>query len=230
MTLAAALRLTEVLLALALIQQSLEHVLRCRAGFRIEQTVFAARIVLCAALLAGLATPWPLLALAVLSLLILALFDGPYNGGSDRMGLLTLWCLATAQLVPHPAWQELAFGYLGLQLVLSYLISGLVKLVNPDWRSGRALNDVFVFSAYPWSENLRRLADRPRLLCLAGWAVMLFEILFPLAMLNQRLLLLALLVGGLFHLANACLFGLNRFFWTWLAAYPALIWLQARLV
>ena len=29
-------------------------------------------------------------------------------------------------------------------------------------------------------------------------------------------------------LQGACLFGLNRFFWTWLAAYPALVWLQGR--
>ena len=38
-----------------------------------------------------------------------------------------------------------------------------------------------------------------------------------------------LVVAGTFHLANACLFGLNRFFWTWLAVYPAILWLQGRL-
>ena len=38
-----------------------------------------------------------------------------------------------------------------------------------------------------------------------------------------------LAVAATFHLANACLFGLNRFFWTWLAVYPAILWLQDRL-
>jgi hypothetical protein len=112
--------------------------------------------------------------------------------------------------------------------VLSYFISGQVKIANPDWRSGRALQDVFAFSAYPVSEDLRRLADRPRLLWAASWAVMLFEVLFPLAMLHQAVLIVALCIAALFHVANACLFGLNRFVWVWVSAYPSILWLQER--
>jgi len=33
-----------------------------------------------------------------------------------------------------------------------------------------------------------------------------------------------------FHLGNACIFGLNRFFWVWLAAYPSILWLQGRIL
>jgi len=123
-----------------------------------------------------------------------------------------------------------AFGYLGLQLMLSYFISGWVKVVNPEWRDGRALADVFRFSAYPVSEDLRRLADRPRLLLVMSWAVMLFELAFPLTLLSRESLIVGLVIAGTFHLANACLFGLNRFFWTWLSVYPAILWLQARVV
>jgi hypothetical protein len=224
MSLALAQRLTEVLLCLALIQQSLEH-LPSR-----DRLLFGARIVLCGLAVAGLAAPWPLVALAALSLVILWRFQGPYNGGSDRMGLLALWCLALSRLLPTPALKELAFGYLGAQLMLSYVISGWVKIINPDWRSGRALRDVFQFSAYPVAEDLRRLADRPRLLATMSWAVMLFELAFPLTLLSRPTLIAGLVVAGAFHLANACLFGLNRFFWTWLSVYPAIWWLQGRLV
>lgn len=225
MTLEAALRLTEILLALALIQQGIEHLRR----FRDEQVLFGARTALCLLVVAGIAPPWPLAGLAVLSLVILHRFQGPYNGGSDRMGLLALWCLALAQLLPNPAWRELAFGYLGAQLVLSYFISGAVKIANPDWRSGRALVQVFQFSAYPVSEALRRWADRPRVLLAMAWAVMLFEVAFPLTLAHPAALAAGLTLAAAFHLANACLFGLNRFFWTWLAAYPAIVWLQHRL-
>lgn len=152
MTFESALRLTEVLLALALIQQSLEHL----AGPRRDRLLFLARIALCGLVVTGVASPWPLAGLALLSLAILHRYQGPYNGGSDRMGLLALWCLTAARLAPELQWKELAFGYLGLQLMLSYFISGWVKVVNPDWRSGRALRDVFQFSAYPVSEDLRR--------------------------------------------------------------------------
>lgn len=224
MTFESALRLTEVLLALALIQQSLEHL----AGPRRDRLLFLARIALCGLVLTGVASPWPLAGLALLSLAILHRYQGPYNGGSDRMGLLALWCLTAARLAPELQWKELAFGYLGLQLMLSYFISGWVKVVNPDWRSGRALRDVFQFSAYPVSEDLRRWADRPSVLRAMSWAVMGFELVFPLTLLTQPSLVVGLAVAGTFHLANACLFGLNRFFWTWLAVYPAILWLQQR--
>ena len=225
MILEAAARLTEILLALALIQQGLEHL----RGFREERLLFGARTILCVLLILGVASPWPLVGLAGLSLLILHRFQGPYNGGSDRMGLLALWCLTLSRLAPVPQWKELAFGYLGVQLVLSYFISGGVKILNPDWRSGRALRDVFRFSAYPVSEALRGWADRPRVLRAMSWAVILFELAFPLTLLSRPALIAGLAVAALFHLANACLFGLNRFFWTWLAVYPAILWLQARL-
>ncbi|MBU4432855.1 MAG: HTTM domain-containing protein [Alphaproteobacteria bacterium] len=226
MNLETATRLTEILLALALIQQSLEHL----RGGRDEQALFLTRIGLCGLVVLGVSSPWPMVALAGLSLLILQRFQGPYNGGSDRMGLLALWCLTLSRLAPSLPLRELAFGYLAAQLILSYVISGGVKIVNPDWRSGRALRDVFRFSAYPVAEDLRRLADRPRLLMGMSWAVMLFELVFPLAMISRPTLILALVIAAAFHLANACLFGLNRFFWTWLSVYPAILWLQHRLV
>ncbi|QDI75984.1 MULTISPECIES: HTTM domain-containing protein [Leisingera] len=226
MSLELALRATEVLLALAFLQQSAEHM----AGFRDEQILHGPRLLLTGLLLFGIATPWVLLGLVIVGLLLLQRFQGPYNGGSDKMSLLILCCLTAARWLPSEQWQEYVFAYLAGQLVICYFISGQVKIVNPEWRSGRALQDVFRFSAYPVSEGLRRLADRPRLLWAMGWAVMLFEVLFPLALFSREALVLALFTAALFHLANACLFGLNRFFWIWLAAYPSLLWLQERAV
>ncbi|ALL12043.1 HTTM domain-containing protein [Caulobacter henricii] len=231
MSLDSAARLTEALLALALIQQSLEHL----AGPRRDRPLFWGRITLCGLVIIGAGAAWPvvgligLLGLAIVSLPILDRFQGPYNGGSDRMGLLALWCLVLSRVMPGQALQELVFAYLGLQLMLSYFISGWVKVVNPDWRNGRALADVFRFSAYPVSEDLRRWAGRPQLLQVMAWGVMLFELTFPLTLLSRESLIVGLVVAATFHLANAWLFGLNRFFWTWLAVYPAILWLQDRL-
>jgi hypothetical protein len=225
MTFEIASRLTEIFLCLAFLQQGVEHLRR----FRDERRLFLARSALCLLVISGVGAPWPLVGLALLSLATLVRFQGPYNGGSDRMGLLALWCLAISHLLPTQAWREVVFGYLGAQLTLSYFISGWVKIVNPDWRAGIALQQVFRFSAYPVSEGLRRWADRPRVLRMMSWAVMLFELAFPLTLVSQASLAAGLTVAALFHLANACLFGLNRFFWTWVATYPAILWLQDRL-
>lgn len=224
MTLDEAMRLTQVLLALVFIQQSVEHLRR----FADERALFLTRIGLCVLVISGVVSPWPIVGLALLSLLILGRFQGPYNGGSDRMGLLALWCLTTGTLLPGEKGREIAFGYLGAQLVLSYFIAGWVKVLNPDWRRGQALRQVFAFSAYPVSENLRGWAQRPGVMLAMSWAVMGFELVFPLTLFWRPALEVALVVAAVFHLANACLFGLNRFFWTWLAAYPAILWLQGR--
>lgn len=95
-------------------------------------------------------------------------------------------------------------------------------------RAGQALRDVFRYSAYPVSESLRRWADHPWLLFAMSWAVMLFELLFPLTLIMHTTLILGLVIATMFHLANACLFGFNRFVWMWLAAYPSILWLQQR--
>lgn len=225
MTLDDALRATEILLALAFLQQSAEHL----AGPRAERVLFLPRALLCVPLLLGIHSAWVLLALSMHALAVLHRFQGPYNGGSDRMGLLVLFCLCLANWLPTGTGRELAFGYLSVQVMLSYVISGQVKIANPEWRCGRALQDVFLFSAYPVSKKLRTLAERPKLLCTASWAVMTFEVLFPLSLLAPAMLIGALALAALFHLANAALFGLNRFVWVWIAAYPSILWLQGRL-
>lgn len=226
MSLDVALRLTEVLLGLALVVQSAEHLVVART----LRWVFAARAILSAGLIAGLAPGVMALGLLALGVLLLHRFHGPYNGGADRMSLLILVCLSIGHVAPDPQWREIAFGYLAVQLVLSYLLSGWVKARSPDWWSGQALADVFAFSAYPASENLRALADRPRVMAAASWAVIVFELAFPLALLTPDTLIIGLAFAFLFHLANAWLFGLNRFVWVWLAAFPSLVWLQHRLV
>ncbi len=219
-----AVRLTEMLMGFAFAQQSIEH-LHVQPS---ERKLFVLRLLLAVLLMIGLQTALASAVLLLFGLLLLQRFQGPYNGGSDRMGLLILCCLCLTHWLPSERWREMAFGYLALQLVLSYFISGWVKVVNPEWRNGRALRDVFEFSAYPVSESLRRWAQRPQWLLYMSWIVMLFELLFPLSLLTASSLYVALIVAASFHLANACLFGLNRFFWIWIAAYPSLLWLQQR--
>ncbi|ACT58331.1 HTTM domain-containing protein [Hirschia baltica] len=224
MSLELALRWTEILLGFAFVQQSLEHL----KSHQNDRILFGLRLIFSVILMVGLQSQWVLLALVVISMLMLQRFQGPYNGGSDRMGLLILFCLTLAHFMPTLQLKELAFGYLGIQLVLSYFMAGWVKVVNPEWRRGQALQDVFAFSAYPVSLSLRGWAQRPQNLFYMSWAVMLFELVFPLTLLTQYSLYMGLGIAAAFHFSNACLFGLNRFFWVWIAAYPSIIWFQER--
>lgn len=225
MNLDSAIRITEMLLAFAFIQQSLEH----SVAQHDERHLYLVRGIASAFLLLGMQSGVACLILFVNAVFILCRFQGPYNGGSDRMGLLILCTLGLTHIMPNQQWKEYIFAYLALQSILSYFMAGWVKVVNPDWRTGRALQDVFRFSAYPVSESLRGWAECPHLLFWMSWAVMLLELLMPIMFLSLSTLMIGLTLATAFHFANACLFGLNRFFWTWLAAYPSIFWLQDRL-
>jgi hypothetical protein len=149
----------QLLLAFAIAQQSLEHLARG------DRMIFAPRLLLCLVMGLGIGGAWPVWGLWVISLAMLWRYQGPYNGGSDKMTMLILSCLSLAHLAPTLFWQEMALSYLAVQLVLSYFVSGWIKVINPEWQRGEALRDVFRFSAYPVSEALRGWAGSAPVVC-----------------------------------------------------------------
>jgi hypothetical protein len=151
MILEVALRWSEILAGWAFLQQSAEH-LTAPAK---ERRLYILRMVLAFLLITGVQPAIIEALLLLLGIATLYRFQGPYNGGSDRMSLLLLFCLLMARLAPTRQWQEIPLGYLAVQILLSYAISGWVKLTNPDWRTGQAMQDIFQFSVYPVSERLR---------------------------------------------------------------------------
>jgi len=226
MLLEQAVRYSEIILALAYAQQSIEFI----RGLQPERTWGVIRLVLSLLLLMGFQPVLVEAGLLIVACVLLYRFQGPYNGGSDCMSILVLLCLFLSHIAPSPFWQQLALGYLAFQLTFSYFQSGYIKIINADWRSGQALADVFAITAYPVSEHARRWAKSPQLMFVMSWSVIVFELLFPLSLMNHYALIVALAIAAMFHLANACLFGLNRFFWIWPAAYPIILWFQSRLM
>jgi len=219
-----AVRLSEIMLGFALVQQGLEYI----RGVQPEKIIGVISLFLAILLMAGFFPVVIEAGLLIIAGIYLYRFQGPYNGGSDAMTILVLLCLFLSHIAPTRFWQEIALGYLAFQLAFSYFQSGYIKVINADWRSGLALQDVFTITAYPISNSIRRWGQSSRLMLIMSWLVILFELLFPLAILNHYLLIAALFIAAIFHLANACLFGLNRFFWIWLAAYPIILWFQGR--
>lgn len=226
MTFETARRVSEILLAIAFLQQALEHLFTLPR----DRVWVAVQLPLTVAMASGVAPVLVEGALLLVSVDLLRHFRGPYNGGSDRVRLLILSCLWLSHLAPNPIWAGIAVSYLAVQIVLSYTLAGYVKLANPEWRRGQALADVFAFSVYPVSDALQSWAGARGPLLVLSWLTILFEVLFPLALLHPLALTVTLAAALGFHVANACLFGLNRFVWSWLAAYPCLLWFQQAVV
>ena len=167
------------------------------------------------------------LVLFVIQLLILVRWRGAFNGGSDFMTLVALTGILLAQVLmrfvdPSMAWGA-GLGYIGIHTLSSYFVSGWVKLMRPEWRSGRALTVFLDHGVYgPLPEN--SIYRWPRLAMLCSWCFTLWEGLFPLALLDVRLAAMFCATASVFHFLVFWFFGLNRFFWAWLSTFPAILY------
>ena len=167
------------------------------------------------------------LLLFALALLLLMRWRGAFNGGSDFMTLVGLTGLLLAHVLglftePASAWR-VALWYVTVQSLTSYFVSGWVKLMRPEWRSGHALTVFLDHAVYgPLPEN--SIYRWPRLAMLCSWCFTLWEGLFPLALLDVRLAAMFCAIAAVFHFLVFWFFGLNRFFWAWLSTFPAILY------
>jgi hypothetical protein len=64
---------------------------------------------------------------------------------------------------------------------------------------------------------------------LGAWAFIVWECCAPLALVSPELATAFCAVAGVFHFLVFWFFGLNRFFWAWLASFPAILWCATQL-
>jgi len=158
-------------------------------------------------------SPWIVLGLLLTHLLICIRFRGTFNGGSDMMTMVVL----TGLLVGGKA----GLIYISIHTLYSYFKAGLVKVKQADWRQGRALPAFFQRSLFKDVQNLAGKIPYPKTL---GYFVIIFELSILLILLKPELTVLYFTAALLFHFINYLTFGLNRFFWIWLAAWPAVFY------
>ncbi len=169
-------------------------------------------------------------ALFAIALLLLLRWRGAFNGGSDFMTLVGLTGLLIAHGVGAYAgmtqgWRA-GLWYVALQSLTSYFMSGWVKLLRPEWRSGRALPfflDTGIYGPLAADSVFRR----PALTRACAWGFTVWEGCFPLALLDVRLAAVFCAVAAVFHFLVFWFFGLNRFFWAWLVTFPAILYVAA---
>lgn len=175
----------------------------------------------------------PLMAFLFLgSVVVLIRWRGAFNGGSDFMTIVVLSGLFMASLVGWFGDEELGWRagliYIAIHSASSYFISGGVKLLNKDWRSGRALPLFLDGGVYgPLSPTSLYWKKPVAMIC--SWAFMIWECLAPLAFLDLAFALVYCSVAGVFHLLVFWYFGLNRFVFAWFSTFPAIIYVAGQL-
>jgi hypothetical protein len=161
------------------------------------------------------------------NVLVLIRWRGAFNGGSDFLTVVVLTGLLIAQVVG--AWGDVVLGwqaglwYITIQAITSYFMSGWVKMLRREWRSGAAMT-IFLNAAIYGPLSPRHPLRNRGVALLGSWAFIVWECCAPLALLSLELATLFCGVAAVFHFLVFWFFGLNRFFWAWLASFPAILW------
>ncbi|MEU9191553.1 hypothetical protein [Streptomyces hundungensis] len=195
------------------------------------------RAVLAVQCAAGLAAPAvaalsapgsAVVACVLLTTLLLGLHRSDYGtDGADQMAALAMLTAAVTLTVGGTVGR-LFLAFLTGQLILSYLIAGVAKLVSPTWRDGSCLAQILSTDSYGSPGIAAFLRARPRVGALMAWGVMVLEVTFWLALVvpgPPRWGLLA--AGAALHLGIAFTMGLTTFVFAFIGAYPALLFTAA---
>lgn len=170
----------------------------------------------------------PLMPYLLLTQILLLLLIGLRNAygldGAYHMTLVLLLGMLFGTAFPHSPIAICSLIFITVQLLLSYFISGVRKLLSKIWISGGALAGIFSTQCYGHPFLFRIFQQRPTLSRILSLGVILPETLFLVFFLGKPWAFALILWGILFHLSNAIFMGLNTFFFTFLSCYPALLY------
>ena len=120
------------------------------------------------------------------------------------------------------AWRA-GLWYITIHAISSYFISGAIKLISSDWRSGRVLIHFLDGGLYGPLLDHSLFRKKP-IAVIASWSFIVWECMFPLALAGPQWAMLWCAIAAFFHFLVFRFFGLNRFFWAWAASFPAIIY------
>lgn len=122
---------------------------------------------------------------------------------------------------------EAGLFFLAVYLVLIYSLTAIQKIKAKLWRNGQAMANFM--NRYPFWRMISPAPNKPKwLVKLGSWSVMLFEFFFFTGLLWPEAAPVFLTAGLVFHGVLSLTVGINHFFWTFIAVYPAYFYISAR--
>jgi hypothetical protein len=171
----------------------------------------------------------PLAALTALNILVsLRLPSG--RDGADQMSSIALAALTLGAFGDDTA-RVLSVWFVAAQGILSYVVAGVAKAAAKGWWTGGYLRAILSTTSYGDVRSLKILRRYPLLSTAASVGVIVFECTFwAVLVLPPKAAVIFLVMGFLFHAANAAVMGLNNFVWAFVATYPCILVLRAAIV
>lgn len=145
----------------------------------------------------------------------------------NRFSLIITGALLLQKIVPTHTVTMVAFWFIALQVCLSYLTAGVAKLFNVNWRNGGGFYRIITaYNKVPLPAINLFFEQRRPLSKFINWSVIVFECFFSLTLVVGRPYFWWFLGFGIvFHASIAIWLRLGKFFWVWIATYPALIFI-----
>ncbi|WP_240167651.1 hypothetical protein [Streptomyces noursei] len=151
----------------------------------------------------------------------------PFGGdGADQLQQVVNVVLAsTGTFKDGEKARDVAMRALALETTISYVASGVVKLVSPVWLSGEAFSGVIRTHNYGDPHLFQLVHKYPLLGKLITWGTVAAEVGFPLVFVLPKPAARAWLGSmSLFHLGIGQFMGLNRFVLAFGATHPAILY------
>ena len=149
------------------------------------------------------------------------------SDGSDQMGLIV--SVGGMLIAAGNAWGNVGISLSGIvlitgQLLLSYFVAGVAKLISRIWRHGEAITGIMATEVYG-HRQFGAVVKEYRIIALTlSWLTIALEVSFPCVVVVPLTLALVILCMALiFHIGNAVFMGLNTFALSFPAAYPAVV-------
>jgi hypothetical protein len=148
----------------------------------------------------------------------------------NRFSLIIIGALLLRSLLPTDIVTLAVLWFIALQVCLSYLTAGVSKLRSASWRQGNGFQYVVTsYELVPVKKINDFFEEHKGLSLLINWLVIIFECAFPIVLFAGPVVLWIFLVAGIIlHSSIAFGFRLGKFFWIWVATYPALIFIAQR--
>ncbi|MGW7261719.1 hypothetical protein [Streptomyces sp. NPDC054834] len=157
--------------------------------------------------------------------------QSPFGGdGADQLQqVINVVLASTGTFQDTEKGRDVAMRALALETTISYVASGVVKLVSPVWLSGEAFSGVVRTHNYGHPGIYRLVHRHPLLGKVVTWGTVAAEIGFPLVFVLPKPAAKAYLGSmTLFHLAIGQVMGLNRFVLAFGATHPAILYTLTR--
>ncbi|MEU9498631.1 hypothetical protein [Streptomyces sp. NPDC048196] len=155
----------------------------------------------------------------------------PFGGdGADQLQqVINIVLASTGTFKDGEKARDVAMRALALETTISYVASGVVKLVSPVWLSGEAFSGVIRTHNYGDQRIYQLVHKYPMLGKLITWGTVAAEVGFPLVFVLPKPAAKAWLGSmTLFHLGIGQFMGLNRFVLAFGATHPALLYVFAQ--